>query len=128
MNVLAHVHAFNDSSVIDRALQALLDQTYPLQQILLVDNGSTDSTLQRSFPSAVRVIRRPTNLGPSGACTTGFQYAMAHGYDWMWVLDADSVPRRDALRKLVELYDSFDSQAKSEIGVLSCSHLLVPSL
>ena len=127
MRILTYIHTFNDAEVIDRALQAILGQTYTVPEILLVDNGSTDRTLDRSFPEQVTIIRHRTNLGTSGAVATGLQYALAKQYDWIWVLDADSQPRQDALEKLVDLYTSSDPETKSTIGVLSCSQLLAPS-
>ena len=63
MRVLAYIHTFNDADVIDRALDALLRQTRPPDAILLVDNASTDGTLDRTFPEQVSLIRNPTNLG-----------------------------------------------------------------
>lgn len=115
MRILAHIHTFNDEDVIDRSVDALLDQTYSLAEILVVDNASTDGTLNRSFPKQVTVIRHPENRGTSGAVITGFQYALDKGYDWIWLFDGDSAPRKDALEKLVELYQSLapDVQART---------------
>jgi len=115
MRILGHIHTLNDEEVIDRSLQALLAQTYPLDGILVVDNGSTDGTLKRSFPQHVTVIRHPENRGTSGAVVTGMQYALEKGYDWIWLFDADSAPRGDALKKLVDLYQSFPSDVREQI-------------
>lgn len=119
MKILIHIHTCNDEEVIDRSLRALLDQTYPVDEILLVDNASTDGTLQRSFPKKVTVIRHQENLGTSGAVFTGFQYAKTKQYDWVWIFDADSAPRGDALRKLVELYQSFPLDRQIKIWVMA---------
>lgn len=125
MKILGHIHTFNEE--VDRSLQALLDQTYPVNEILVVDNGSTDSILEKPFPKHITVVRNSTNLGPSGALVGSLQYAMAKQYDWIWVFDADSAPRKDALEKLVDLYASFNLQTQHDIGVLSCSQVLEPS-
>jgi rhamnopyranosyl-N-acetylglucosaminyl-diphospho-decaprenol beta-1,3/1,4-galactofuranosyltransferase len=127
MRILAHIHTFNDEDVIDKSLQALLDQTCVLPEILIVDNGSTDRTLDRPFPAKVTVIRHSTNLGTSGAVATGMRHAIEHGYDWIWILDADSVPGRDTLQNLVDLYRSLDASAQRLVGVLSCTQVLLPS-
>src|SRR5687768_7019684 len=107
MRILAHIHTLNDEEVIDRSLQALMDQTYPLEEILLVDNGSVDGTLSRAFPRHVTVIRQAENGGTSGAVVTGLEYGLSKGYDWVWLFDADTAPRGDALEKLIRLYRSF---------------------
>jgi GT2 family glycosyltransferase len=119
MRILGHIHTLNDEDVIDRSLQALLDQTHPLDEIVLVDNGSTDGTLERPFPNHVTVIRHTKNLGTSGAVITGFQYALDNNYDWIWVFDADSAPHRDALEKLFHLYESLPSEVKAQTRMLA---------
>lgn len=119
MKILGHIHTFNDEEVIDRSLHALLDQTYPLDEIVLVDNASTDGTLQRNFPSKVTIIRHTENSGTSGAVATGLQYGIAHHYDFAWILDADCVAEKDALEKLVALYESFPIELKAQVWRLS---------
>jgi len=119
MRILGHIHTLNDEDVIDRSLRALLDQTYPLEEILIVDNGSTDGTLKRSFPQHVTVIRHPENRGTSGAVITGFRYALEKGYDWIWVFDGDSAPRKDALEKLVRLYAGFPPELQAQTRVVA---------
>src|SRR4051794_27424981 len=104
MRVLAHIHTFNDADIIDRALDAVQNQTRPVDAVLLVDNASTDGTLDRVFPECVTVIHNPDNFGTSGAVRIGLSYALEHGFDWMWILDADSIPEPDALEKMLELY------------------------
>lgn len=115
MRILGHIHTFNDEEIIDRSLQALLEQTHQVDEIVLVDNASTDRTLARPFPKQVTVIQHQENSGTSGAVIAGMQYALTKQYEWIYILDADSVPRKDALEKLVELYRSFppDLQART---------------
>ena len=119
MKILGHIHSFNDEDVIERSLQALLDQTHPLHEIVIVDNGSTDRTLERVFPRPVTVIRHEENRGTSGAVVTGFQYALDHGYDWIWIFDADTAPRNDALEKLLSLYMTLGPKLRPQIRVLA---------
>lgn len=119
MRILGHIHTLNDDDVIDRSLGALLAQTYPLDEILIVDNGSTDNTLRRSFHDKVTVIRNEKNVGTSGAVLTGFKYALGHGYDWIWVFDADTAPCEDALEKLLKLYESFPPEVQEQTRLLA---------
>lgn len=104
MNVLGYVHTFNDAEVIEATIAALGAQTCPVPEILLVDNASTDGTLNRTYPSHVTIIRNAHNLGTSGAVAIGMQYALAHGYDWIYILDADSKPAPDAIENLLRCY------------------------
>src|SRR6266700_8019495 len=97
MRVLAHIHTLNEAAVIEQAIAALERQTRPPDAIIIVDNGSTDGTRDRRFPEGVTVIRNPTNVGVSGSIRNGILYALEHGFDWIWILDADSAARSDAL-------------------------------
>lgn len=123
MKVLAHIHSLNDSDVIDRSVQALLDQTYPVDRIVVVDNGSTDGTLEKLAGMPVTVLRHAENLGTSGAVITGFRYAQCHGYEWIWIFDADSAPRPNALEELVGLYRDLPADLRDQVWLLSSLHV-----
>jgi len=126
MKILAHLHTFNDNDVIDLSLQAILNQTHPVDEILIVDNASTDQTLQRSFPDKVTIIRNKENLGTSGAVVAGMKYALEKNFDWIWVFDADSAPHEDALEHLVDLFRNFDEETKEKVWLLCCLPMEVP--
>ena len=119
MKVLGHIHTFNEAAVIDRSVRALLDQTYPVDEILLVDNASNDDTLKRPFPDQVKVIRYRENLLTSAPIITAMQYAKTYGYDWVSLPDGDSAPRPDALAKLMGLYSSFDAELQESVWLLA---------
>jgi rhamnopyranosyl-N-acetylglucosaminyl-diphospho-decaprenol beta-1,3/1,4-galactofuranosyltransferase len=120
MRVLAHIHTFNDADIIDGTLDAVQHQTRPPDAILIVDNASTDGTLNRTFPEQVSVIRNATNLGTSGAVQIGFGHALERGFDWVWILDADSVPEPDALATLLDLFTGWPSCLQEETGFIAC--------
>ncbi len=120
MRVLAHIHTLNDVDFIGQALDGLHRQTRPPDGIVIVDNGSTDGTVDRTFPAGVSVIRNATNLGTSGAIIKGLAHALEHNFDWTWVFDADSVPEPDALEKLLAFYQGLPPLAQEEICFLAC--------
>jgi GT2 family glycosyltransferase len=124
VRVLVEVHTWNDADVIDVTLHAILCQTLAAEEILVVDNGSIDGTSELPYPRIVTVIRHRLNLGTSGSVKTGLEYARAHGYHWLWVLDADSVPRADALELLAGLAEAAGWESQS-IGVVCASHNLL---
>jgi glycosyltransferase involved in cell wall biosynthesis len=120
MRVLAHITTFNAADVIDRSLVALQRQTRPPDAIQLVDNCSTDGTLNRKFPAQVTVIRNPVNLGVVGSIRVGFAYALDQSFDWIWVLDADGVPAPKALEMMLKAYDSWPQPLKNQTGFIAC--------
>ena len=120
MRVLAYIHTFNAADVIEQALEGLWRQTRPPDAILIVDNASTDGTLDRAIPEHVTVIRNLANLATAGAVGVGLAHALDHGFDWMWILDADSVPDPAALEKLLALYDGWPRSQQEQTGFIAC--------
>lgn len=88
MTVSAIIPAYNRAHCIGRALHSILAQTRPVDEILVIDDGSTDdlSATVASFGNAVRVIRHPTNKGASEARNTGIRSATC---DYVAFLDSD---------------------------------------
>jgi glycosyltransferase involved in cell wall biosynthesis len=87
MKISVVIAAYNASATLGRAIQSVLAQTRPADEIIVVDDGSTDSTADtaRQFGSRVRVISQ-SNGGTSVARNTGIQNASG---DWIAFLDAD---------------------------------------
>ena len=61
----------------------------PPEDVLVVDDGSTDDTASVLASSGVSVQRHAVNRGKGAALATGFRYAMAHGYRAVLTMDAD---------------------------------------
>ena len=97
----------------------------PVEEILIVDNASTDGTAELKYPKIVTLTRHERNLGTSGSVKSGIEYARAHGYDWLWVLDADSLPQANALELLIHLAQNDGLSDDGPIGVVCSSHNLV---
>jgi rhamnopyranosyl-N-acetylglucosaminyl-diphospho-decaprenol beta-1,3/1,4-galactofuranosyltransferase len=120
MRVLAHIHTMNDAAVIEQVLDGLRRQTRPPDAIVIVDNGSTDATLDRTFPENASIVRNRENLGTSGAIRLGFAHALQHGFDWTWVFDADSVPEPDALERLLAFFQRLSPLEREQVCFLAC--------
>src|SRR5882724_3670296 len=84
-------------------MEALLRQTRPLEEIVIVDNGSSDGTsalIAERYPQ-VTLLRMAENLGVGGGLAAGLTYAaLEKHHDWVWTFDQDSVPNDDALEAL----------------------------
>lgn len=103
MTVAAVIVTHNRQDLLRRCLSALKRQTRTLDEIVVVDNGSTDGTdtmLAREFP-LVSLIRSPHNVGGAGGFALGMDVVIDRGHDLAWLLDDDAEPRLDALAPLL---------------------------
>jgi GT2 family glycosyltransferase len=111
MSVASITVAYNASAILPRQIAALLRQTMPLGEVIIVDNASTDGTsamLAERYPQ-VTVLRMPENLGAAGAWAAGLSYAaLEKRHDWIWTFDDDSVPAADTLTILLDGIDSLN--------------------
>lgn len=99
------VLTWNSEGNIGPCLESLRQGTLVPDEIIVVDNGSTDRTravLARQFP-AVRVIENTHNRGVAPARNQGL--AVARGA-YLLVLDDDTVVHPDALARLVSVLDT----------------------
>lgn len=88
----------NGAAFLDAAIGAVLKQTLTAIELILVDDGSADRSvdiMQRAAArdSRVRVFRTPANLGPAGARNIALDHAAGR---WIAVVDSDDLlhPRR----------------------------------
>jgi GT2 family glycosyltransferase len=113
--------AYNGAHALARHLDALLGQKRPLQEIIVVDNASTDETrslLAARYPD-LTVLRMPENLGVGGALAAGLAYATGQKkHDWIWMFDQDSIPAPDALGIMLKEEQLLKHNA-SEVGILA---------
>jgi len=87
MRISVVIPAYNAGRYIGRAIDSVLAQTRPPDEIIVVDDGSTDDTaaVVRGYGDKVRFIRQE-NAGASVARNTGIEAATG---DWIAFLDAD---------------------------------------
>jgi glycosyltransferase involved in cell wall biosynthesis len=85
---LAVVPAYNEEASIARVIDSL-GAHVPDFDVLVVDDGSTDSTGKIARDLGAKVVRHPFNLGIGGAVQCGFIYALENGYDYMVQVDGD---------------------------------------
>jgi glycosyltransferase involved in cell wall biosynthesis len=113
--------ATNAAEVLPTQLDALLRQSRPLEEIIIVDNGSTDSTVEmicHRYPQ-ITILALGQNLGVGGAYAAGLSYAaLDKKHDWVWLLDDDSVPEGDAMEQLLLGYVLSEQQEKNWRGRL----------
>jgi rhamnopyranosyl-N-acetylglucosaminyl-diphospho-decaprenol beta-1,3/1,4-galactofuranosyltransferase len=103
--IAAVVVTYNRRALLEGCLDALIRQERPLDEILVIDNASTDGTaevLSEKYTGKVTNVRLEENVGGAGGFYEGIRLAHQQGHDWIWVMDDDVEPAPDALKALVE--------------------------
>lgn len=92
--VTLYIPAYNVSAYLEKVIAAVMKQTYPIEEVLVIDDGSTDSTasiaesLSGKTTYPLRLVRHTGNYGLSATRNTGFREA---GTDFVASLDGDCV-------------------------------------
>ncbi len=106
----AVVVTYNRQKLLVECIEALLNQTSPLDHIFIIDNASADGTEEtiRAKGYAARenisYVRLPRNIGGSGGFYEGMKLAYDKGYDWLWLMDDDAEPLPNAFEALQQGY------------------------
>lgn len=103
--VVAVVVTYNRITLLQECIDALLHQRECTEDILVVDNHSTDETPQvlekiAAEQERVSVLTLDDNYGGAGGFYYGMKEAMERGYDYIWIMDDDTIPNENALLAL----------------------------
>ena len=112
------VVTYNRLALLKEAIDSLRNQTYLNRDIVVVNNGSTDGTLEWLNSQKDLIVITQQNLGGAGGFFTGMKYVAEHDYDYCWIMDDDVVCHSDALQELVSAYNK-----KPNIGFV-CSKVI----
>jgi glycosyltransferase involved in cell wall biosynthesis len=101
---LAVVPAYNEAETILPVIGSIREHA-PRFDILVVDDGSTDSTGDLARAAGARVLRHPFNLGIGGAVQSGFVFALEEEYDYVVQVDGDGQHCANEIPTLMEAMD-----------------------
>lgn len=99
MKILAAVVTHNRKNLLERCLDHLDAQELKPDQILIINNDSTDGTEKMLLQRGVEFITQE-NTGSAGGWHTAIDYALTHGFDYCWLMDDDGYPDQQALKIL----------------------------
>lgn len=106
MKISCVIVTFNRPVLLKKVVEAVLAQSFAVDDIIVVDNHSNEETtallseLASDFNSITH-LRLNNNTGGAGGFYNGIKAAYSKGADWIWVFDDDAIPEKDALEKLV---------------------------
>lgn len=106
--VVAVVVTYNRKQYLEKCLTSLLGQTRSIEKILLIDNASTDGTLEflrdNHYLDNPKIAYRgmTKNTGGAGGFKAGLQHALLEECAWFWLMDDDVAPEPDCLENLLK--------------------------
>ena len=104
--VTALIAAYNEEQVIAQTVQSILAGDYPVQEVVVVDDGSQDATgrvVAEAFGDDLRVrLISQENTGKSGALNRGMEVADT---ELLVTVDADTQLAPDAIGKLIRHFE-----------------------
>ena len=98
---VAIVPAYNEEASIAEVVSELRAFD-PELEVVVIDDGSTDSTAACAAEAGARVLRLPLNLGIGGAVQAGYMYALDRGFDIAVQVDGDGQHDAGELGRLLE--------------------------
>ena len=109
LRVSAVIPAYNRESTIARAIESVLAQSAPPHEVIIVDDGSEDATLERirAFGDRVRPIAQE-NAGAAAARNRGVREASS---EWIAFLDSDDFWNPEHLERTRAAIDATDGRA-----------------
>lgn len=115
----AVVVTYNRKELLNQCIGRLLRQEGVSCDVIVVDNASTDGThemvtRQYNVPEVI-YVNTGVNLGGAGGFQYGVKRAVLLGYEYVWIMDDDTLPEKTALYELFEA----DKELDGEWGFLS---------
>ncbi len=115
--VAAYITAYQEIEALDKTVTAIQQQSYPVEQIFIVDNSETPIVIENKYEQ-ITVDFHPENLGVAGGLKIAIDWAIKKGYDFIWLFDQDSEPSLDVLEKLLRKYQELCESGK-KIGIIA---------
>lgn len=103
-SVAAIVVTWNRVDNALRWIKSIKEQTYPVSDIIVVDNCSRDNTVEAihsKYPD-VTVVKMEENMGHAGGAQSGIEEALKQNHEWFWMFDDDAFPDEFALEKCLD--------------------------
>src|SRR6202789_2317724 len=107
---------YNSGRFIKKCLESVLDQDYPFKEVIVVDNNSSDGTIDilEPFEDRCRIIYNEENIGCAAAQNQAIALSNA---EWVLTLNPDVLLLQDFIEALVNA-GNLDSKVCTVCGKL----------
>ncbi len=127
-STLVLITVYRDKGRVAELLQALASQSMPVGSVLVVDNSPEPvfKDLQSLVPYPpmfeLSIIHRPDNAGITGAILEGLAIARKQEFNYLWLMDHDSIPSAESHEQLREVLDRHP-----DVGLAACLPMIEPT-
>ena len=111
LKIVAGIVTYNRKKLLLECLGAVLNQSFPVEKVILIDNASTDGTYEELAEkgflenSKIIYVKMEKNTGGSGGFHKIFSEISMMECDWVWIMDDDTIPSQNCLEELVKALD-----------------------
>lgn len=99
--ILLIIPAYNEEKSIQKLVDSII-RDYPQYDYIIVNDGSSDKTVEVCEKNKYSYLNLPINLGIGGAVQAGYQYAKQNCYDIAIQVDGDGQHDISYIEKLIE--------------------------
>jgi dolichol-phosphate mannosyltransferase len=121
MRLLVAIPVYNEEAYVRSVLDKVLREA---ENILVVDDGSTDATPRLLADYPINVVRHVVNRGYGRSIRDAFRWARCEEYDWLITMDCDEQHEPASLPMFFEAIEQ--AEALGDADVISGSRYLLP--
>lgn len=105
---------YNKASYVVKCIESILNSSFKHMDILVIDNGSTDNSVNelRKFQDRIEIVQNKQNLGGSGGFNTGLRRLLQKQYKYIMLIDNDVILEKEAIEQLYHFMEQ-----KKEVGL-----------
>lgn len=125
MKVCAVIVTYNRLELLKLTIEKLQGQTRKLDGIIIINNNSNDGTKEYLEKiDGFDIVNLDKNVGGAGGFNIGIKEAYKKEYDYIWIMDDDTICTETALEKMLEKLNVIDGK----VGFLSSNVLYKDSM
>ncbi len=108
---------WNQKEDLVECLISIKNNSYSVYSVILVDNNSSDDSIEEAKKinwGKMKIIRNKRNFGFAKANNIGIRKALGENYDYIMLLNTDTIIEKDAIKNIVDFFEN-----DNEIAALS---------
>ena len=102
------IPAYNESESIEKVANSVFEQKNENVDVVVVNDGSKDNTVEEAKKTKAIVLDLPSNLGIGGAVQSGYLYAYKNNYDIAIQIDGDGQHDPKYISEMINILSTED--------------------